>query len=160
VLLNIMLLTGSLLGMWATAALPRRTFTIGGFIIAALGLLLVTFLPHSLTSSIIIAFIIFTLSLNAILNLVNVLPPEVLPTEVRATGMGFATAMSRIGSAAGTFLIPISLSTIGLKPSMFILSLICALGAFICYLWAPETKDLTLTGAVKEAIRVDAKIDA
>ena len=159
VLLNIMLLTGSILGMWATVALSRRAFTIGGFTISAISLFIITFLPHSQTVIIIIAFVIFTLALNAVLNLVNVLPPEVLPTEVRATGDGFATAMSRLGSAAGTFILPISLTTIGIKPSMFILGMVCAFGAIMCYFWAPETKDLTLTGAVKEGIRFDAKID-
>ena len=159
VILNVMLLTGSILGMWATVALSRRTFTIGGFIISAIGLLMLTFLPHSQTVAIIIAFIIFTLALNALINLVSVIPPEVLPTEVRATGDGFATAMSRLGSAVGTFILPISLTTIGIKPSMFILAMICALCALMCYFWAPETKDLTLTGAVEEAVRFDAKID-
>jgi putative MFS transporter len=65
-------------------------------------------------------------------------------TEVRATAVGFAAAMSRIGAAVGTFLLPIGLSGIGTGPTMIIGAILCFVGAVISWFMAPETKGLTL----------------
>jgi MFS transporter, putative metabolite transport protein len=61
--------------------------------------------------------------------------------------MGFATAMSRIGAAIGTFLLPVSLSGIGIGPTMIIGAILCFAGFVISWFMAPETKDLTLAEA-------------
>jgi putative MFS transporter len=53
-------------------------------------------------------------------NLTAVYPIEVLPTDVRASGVGVASAFSRIGAAVGTFLLPVGISTIGVGGSMLI----------------------------------------
>jgi putative MFS transporter len=91
----------------------------------------------------------FTLVLSAVSNLVGVYPAESFPTEVRAGGIGLATAASRLGSALSTFLLPVSVASIGLNPTMAILAGILLLGAIISIAWAPETKYLTLTDACR-----------
>ena len=90
-------------------------------------------------------FGLFTLVLSAVSNLVGVYPAESFPTEVRAGGIGLATAASRLGSALSTFLLPVSVAGIGLNPTMAILAGILLFGAIISIAWAPETKYLTLT---------------
>ena len=73
----------------------------------------------------------FTLVLSAVSNLVGVFPAESFPTEVRASGIGLATAVSRLGSAVSTFLLPVSVAGIGLSPTMGILAAILAIGAIV-----------------------------
>jgi putative MFS transporter len=67
-------------------------------------------------------------------------PTELFPTGMRATAVGVATAISRLGAAAGTFLIPISLAGLGLGPTMLIGAVVAVVGLVICIAWAPETK--------------------
>src|SRR5690606_13987516 len=63
--------------------------------------------------------------LNAALNaLISVYPGEVFPTEVRGIGTGFASAFSRIGAGIATFLLPLSIDTIGMSWTLTIAAVI------------------------------------
>jgi MFS transporter, putative metabolite transport protein len=70
---------------------------------------------------------------------------EVFPTDVRARGVGIGSAFSSIGAAAGTFLLPVGLSTIGVGASMVIGAALCVVGALVSQRLAPETTGHTLT---------------
>jgi len=74
-------------------------------------------------------------------------PAELFPTEIRGSGVGFLTAFSRIGSAVGTFLLPLSLNNMGLGATMIGMSAILLLGTIVSIMWAPETKSLSLSEA-------------
>ncbi|MFJ9844171.1 MFS transporter [Kitasatospora sp. NPDC101155] len=71
-------------------------------------------------------------------------PNELFPTEIRATAVGVATSVSRIGAAVGTYLLPLSLSGLGTGPTMLIAAGITALGLLVCVLWAEETRGTAL----------------
>jgi len=150
-MLNLLLIVGALIGIWCTVKFSRRGFLINSFIILAVSLFVLTMLPGSAAFLMVLVFGLFTLVLSAVSNLVGVFPAESFPTEVRASGIGLATAVSRLGSAISTFLLPMSVAGIGLNPTMAILAGILALGALLSYAWAPETKSLSLS----EACRVD-----
>jgi putative MFS transporter len=146
-MLNMLLILGALTGIGCTIKFTRRGFLINSFIILAIALFVLAILPSASTLMMVIAFAVFTLVLSAVSNLVGVFPAESFPTEVRASGIGLATAVSRLGSAISTFLLPVSVAGIGLSPTMGILAGILALGALISWAWAPETKALTLNQA-------------
>ncbi|SEC01949.1 MFS transporter, putative metabolite transport protein [Pseudomonas saponiphila] len=146
-MLNLLLIIGALIGIGCTVKFSRRGFLINSFIILAVALLLLAVLPGSAAWLMVLLFGLFTLVLSAVSNLVGVFPAESFPTEVRASGIGLATAVSRLGSAISTFLLPVSVAGIGLSPTMGILAGILALGALISWAWAPETKSLTLSQA-------------
>lgn len=74
-----------------------------------------------------------------------VYPGEIFPTEIRGAGVGFATAASRIGAAAGTFLLPISMEQLGMRPTMLCATALCAVGAVVAWLFAPETRGVLLS---------------
>jgi putative MFS transporter len=71
-------------------------------------------------------------------------PNELFPTEVRASAVGVATAISRLGAAAGTYLLPIGLERLGIGPTMLIGAALTLFGWLVCLLWAPETKGRSL----------------
>ncbi|MGB7195453.1 MAG: MFS transporter [Collimonas pratensis] len=146
-MLNTMLVVGAVLGIWLTIKLPRRVFLIASFAVTAAALALLALLPQSATVAMILLFSAFTLTLSAVSNLVGVFPAECFPTEVRACGVGLAVAASRLGSAAGTYFLPISMATLGFSPTIFILSAILIAGMLVSIAWAPETKQLTLNQA-------------
>ncbi len=69
------------------------------------------------------------------------------PTHIRGSAVGFATAMTRIGATAGTFLLPILLESIGTRPTMLVGAAVVAAGLVMCVLWAPETSGRSLDEA-------------
>jgi putative MFS transporter len=68
---------------------------------------------------------------------------------VRTTGVGFASAMSRVGAAAGTWLLPIGLNDYGVRFVLLIGASVLALGAIVSQIMAPETTDLDLAQAAR-----------
>ncbi|MDG9720133.1 MFS transporter [Streptomyces sp. DH24] len=88
-------------------------------------------------------------------------PNELFPTSIRATAGGVATSISRIGAAAGTFLLPISLSRLGIGTTMLIGAGITLVGWLVSFAWAEETRGRTLaeTSAVPADSRHPAEAD-
>ncbi|MCX4144044.1 MULTISPECIES: MFS transporter [Paraburkholderia] len=146
-LLNGFLVLGALIGIWLTIKLSRRAFLIGSFAVTCMSLIALSLLPESATLAMIVAFAIFTLTMSAFSNLVGVFPPECFPTEVRACGVGLAIACSRLGSAVGTFLLPLGILHLGFHSTMMVLAVVLLIGMVVSIAWAPETKHLTLNEA-------------
>nr|WP_244301338.1 MFS transporter [Leucobacter insecticola] len=143
--LNVFLLAGALAGIWATAKFSRRGFLISGFIVLTVSLTALALVPTTGTIISVVIFAVFTFSLSAISNLVGVFPAESFPTPVRSSGIGFATAISRLGSVVSTFLLPVLMASLGVAPTILILAGVLAVGLIVSVLWAPETKHKTLT---------------
>jgi putative MFS transporter len=82
-------------------------------------------------------------------------PNELFPTGIRASAGGVATAISRVGAAAGTYLLPISLDKLGLGPTMLIGAGITLVGWLISVAWAEETlgRNLADTSALPGSTR-------
>jgi putative MFS transporter len=74
-------------------------------------------------------------------------PNELFPTHIRATAVGFATSVSRVGAAIGTYLLPLSLTDLGTGPTMLIAAGVTAIGLLVCAFWAEETKGRSLQAA-------------
>lgn len=74
-------------------------------------------------------------------------PNELFPTEIRATAVGLATAVSRVGAAVGTFLVPLALHRFGVSYLMVVFAGISALGYMVALRCAPETSALSLSEA-------------
>jgi MFS transporter, putative metabolite transport protein len=89
-----------------------------------------------------LAFSFFNAGYNT---LTSIYPGEVFPTEVRGLGTGFAAAVSRIGAGLGTFLLPWSMTNLGVSASMLIAAGIAAVGAALSQWLAPETKGKSLS---------------
>ncbi len=63
-----------------------------------------------------------------------VIPGEIFPVEVRATANGIASACGKLGAAAGAFIFPYIKNV---NNSMYLCSVIAALGAIITYFFIP-----------------------
>jgi MFS transporter, putative metabolite transport protein len=71
-------------------------------------------------------------------------PNELFPTQVRATAVGLAVGISRIGAASGTYLLPVGIATIGLSGTLLVAAGMTLVALFVCIAWSPETKGRTL----------------
>ncbi|MGW8375155.1 MFS transporter [Streptomyces sp. ODS28] len=143
-LLNLFLLLGGVAGLWFVSRFSRRGFLVGSFVVMALALAPIGVWPHAPTVLLFPLFLVFTFTMSASSNLDQVYPPELFPTALRSSGVGLLNGLSRIGSAIGTFLLPLSLSAYGFPASMLALTALLVLGAVVSVAWAPETKGAAL----------------
>lgn len=145
ILMYLVLLIGSAIGALLVNRVGRRNMLIVPFAVTGIALLVLGLWPGAPAPLVVLCFLTFAL-FNSGSNVLQMLyPSEIFPTGVRATGVGFAAAMSRIGSAVGTFLLPIILVHWGITPVMLISAAILFGGMIISMWLAPETtgKDLS-----------------
>ncbi len=136
---NIATVAGPAIGIYFFNIYRRRSFLIVTFSISSLCLFILAF-GKSINS--IIEITIFTLL--AVILTASVLldfpyTSELFDIKLRGTGVGFVIAMSRIGAALGTFLLPVVVSAYGSYVTMAICGVVLLLGTVICYFVAPET---------------------
>ncbi len=152
ILLNLFLFAGAIVGVVIMDMMPRRTFVIGSFaILAAVGALLGAF-PGAPVTVILILFSVFAFVIAAAADLESVYPTEIFPTEVRASGVGLAAAISRIGAAIGTFLLPTSVAQLGTGPTMLAATAVLVVGGILSVAWAPETRHVPLSTASRARV--------
>jgi MFS transporter, putative metabolite transport protein len=145
---------GAVSGLFIVERFGRRHMLIGPFWISAAALFTVGFWSHAPAAVIVLAFAVYAF-FNAVSgDLTAVYPAEVFPTEVRTSGVGLASAASRIGAAIGTWLLPIGIASIGVGPCMVIAGGVCVIGALISQFMAPETtgQSLTQTGLAAKPV--------
>ena len=150
---NLSLVAGALGGLLIVNRISRRSFLVGSFLIAAGATLLLSAWPGAGRDVLLLLFAILACVLSAASNLVYVYLPELFPTDLRASGIGLAVAASRLGSAVGTFLLPIVLAAYGPQAALGACVAVLLVGGSVCHRWAPETKDLPLAALDREAVR-------
>jgi putative MFS transporter len=143
--LNVFLLLGGVVGLWPVQRMGRRPFTIWTFVILTVSLAAMAALNNASGLVLMVPFVIYTFVMSAASNITQVYPPELFPTAVRGAGVGFLNGASRVASAMGTFLLPISLTHLGVGWSMAWLAGVLGVGTIVSVAWAPETKDLVTT---------------
>jgi MFS transporter, putative metabolite transport protein len=150
---TVIALIGAGTGWFLVDRVGRRQILIGPMFGCALALFLVSLghlLPVWLAT---VCFFGYLFSYGVMSILPGIYPDEVFPTSVRTSGVGLASAASRVGAAAGTFLLPVSLRHLGLGWSMAFMAAVSLVGGVSALLWAPETNGLKLT----EAAHPDAR---
>ena len=147
---NTVAFLGALAGMFVIERVGRRPLLLTSFYVMVGTLAVIGGWGSAPSYLLIVCFIGFAF-FNAISgDLTGVYPAEIFPSELRGSGVGFAAAMSRIGAAGGTFLLPIGIDHLGVGPTVLIGAGICVIGLVVTHLWAPETTDLTLTRTESE----------
>ncbi|MCU0070157.1 MFS transporter [Pseudomonas koreensis] len=125
----------------------RRNLLIYSFLCSGLALLGLA-VGHAGPNALVLAFFaIYALFIGGAQVLTLVYPNELFPTEIRAFAVGVGTSLSRIGAAAGTYLVPISLSTLGIAQTMYIAAGVTLVGLLLSWVLAPETRSLNLQQA-------------
>lgn len=154
---DIFLLIGGALGVYAISRVGRRPYATASFSVLVLSTAGLGLWGDAPLWYVVACFALFALVSSAMSSLDIVYPTELFPTEIRGTAMGIAVAVSRIGAAIGTFLLPIGMDSWGVHIVTLITAAVAAVGLLACVLWAPETRGLTLTAAAggQEAPRSD-----
>ncbi|MFW0797603.1 MFS transporter [Gordonia sp. CPCC 205515] len=122
----------------------RRKMTIVPFAIMAVPFLVLWLVPDAPIWVVVLGFCVYAFASGGPSILEWIYPNELFPTEVRATAVGAAVGISRIGAATGTYLLPISIDHLGIGPTMGFGALLTIIGFVVCYAWAPETAGRSL----------------
>ena len=144
---NAIAFIGALAGMFVIAKVGRRKLLLTCFWVMLVTITVIGFFPSGAVALLLACLVGFAF-FNAIAgDLTGVYPAEVFSSEIRATGVGFAAAMSRVGAAGGTFLLPVGIAGIGIGPSFLIAAAMVAVGLGVTLWLAPETSEMSLSQA-------------
>lgn len=142
--ISLLFLAGTFPAMYWLNTFGRRPTLLVSLGLMAIGLLALGLWPTGPVWFIIIAFALYAFFSGAPGILQWLYPNELFPTEIRASAVGIAIGFSRIGTVAGTYLLPIALESWGLGPTMLVGAGLVGVGFVISYFCAPETRGKTL----------------
>lgn len=149
---DLFLVIGFIFNILLIEKLGRIKLQIIGFLGMTVGLILLLtslFFDHKDSSLhtvfIFTGFTIFNFLLNLGPNATTfTIAAEVYPTQIRASGHGFAAAFAKFGAFLGIFLMPIITQKYGLDISLIFLTSFCFLGMIITIIAGEETKGKVL----------------
>lgn len=125
----------------------RRSLLLHSFFWSGIALLLLGLFPDSSQSVTLILFSAYALATGGSQTLQFVYPNELFPTEIRASAVGLASSLSRIGAAIGTYCVPFALVHLGIGPTMLVAAVVTLVGFAVSWKMAPETKNCSLEDA-------------
>jgi putative MFS transporter len=137
-LIDLFLLVGFLLSLWAVPKFGRIRMQMIGFGGMAAGMLillvstkLVGGAPQHV-SLVFIGFTLFNLLMNAGPNATTfTLPPELFPTRLRASAGGFAAGFAKLGATLGVFVLPIIKSSFGVPAVLGLMACVSVAGLLV-----------------------------
>ncbi|MDN8181159.1 MFS transporter [Acinetobacter baumannii] len=147
VAITLMFVVGCVIATKLINVMGRRKLIIHSFLWSGLALLGLGEFADGSQMLVLVLFCAYAVLIGGAQVLELVYPNELFPTEMRAIGVGMATSFSRIGAAVGTWLVPMSLDTIGISNTMFVAAGVTLLGLIVSIMTAPETKGLSLEQA-------------
>ena len=145
--ITILFLVGCIAALKFVNSMGRRKLLIHSFIWSGLALFILGLFPDSSATITLVLFSAYAIFIGGTQILQFVYPNELFPTEIRASAVGLASSLSRIGAAIGTYLVPMSLDSLGIGNTMIIAAVITFIGAIVSYKMAPETNSLDLHAA-------------
>jgi predicted MFS family arabinose efflux permease len=145
--IDLFLLLGFLLGIWAVPHFGRIRMQAIGFASMAFGMLLLMIAVHLSNSGtraghlplVFAGFIVFNLLMNAGPNSTTfTLPPILFPTQLRGTASGFAAGVAKIGATLGVFVLPILKSKFGVPAVLGMMATVSVLGLIVTLIFGHE----------------------
>ena len=147
-LISLLFTAGVIPAMGLVDRIGRRPLLTVPFLVTGVALALLAAMPEGVYAGIVaLLFGVFALFSAASSVLQWIYPAELFPTEVRATGLGIATSVSRVSAAIGTFLVPMAIAHLGIRPLIAAMAGLSLIGWLVAVRCAPETKGLSLSEA-------------
>jgi putative MFS transporter len=143
-IINLVFALGCLPAMRLLETVGRRKTIIWSFGLMVLPLLALGVWSHAPAVLVVMFFCLYALFSGGPGILEWGYPNELFPTHIRAAAVGVAVALTRFAAAAGTFLVPLSLSSLGTSATMYIGAGITFVGFLACVALAEETSNRSL----------------
>jgi MFS transporter, putative metabolite transport protein len=145
--IDLFLLFGFLVGIWAVPRFGRIRMQVIGFAGMAFGMLLLSAAVQLSNSGfhiplVFAGFISFNLLMNAGPNSTTfTLAPVLFPTQLRATASGFAAGVAKIGATLGVFILPILKGKFGVPAVLGMMAVVSVLGLIVTVVFGRENTE-------------------
>jgi MFS family permease len=155
-LLDVFLLVGFAFNIWLVERWGRIRLQALGFMGMAIGLALLSLsaMQHGEArrlALVLAGFAIFNLTVNAGPNATTyLLPAELFPTELRASGHGLAAAAGKLGAMIGIFFLPVLKARLGIGVTVAIAAAVSLLGLAVTWMLGVETAGQSLEEVQRE----------
>lgn len=147
-LIDVFLLLGFVIGLWAVARFGRIRMQLVGFAGMAVGMALLWASTQSTAGHLLLVlagFMVFNLTMNMGPNSTTyILPTELFPTQLRATGAGFAAACAKVGATLGVFGLPLIKAAWGVPAVLLLMVAVSLLGLLTTWAFGLNGHGLTL----------------
>ena len=147
VMITLLFVVGCVIATKLIDSMGRRPLIIHSFLWSSLALLGLGAFSHSSEVLVLLMFGAYALFIGGAQVLELVYPNELFPTEIRAVAVGIGSSMTRVGSAVGTWLVPFSLTSIGIGNTMYVAAAVSLVGLAVSIWLAPETRGMSLEQA-------------
>jgi len=156
--IDLFLLFGFLVGLWAVPRFGRIHMQVIGFVGMTLGMLILV-APELAAGGaaahvwlVFAGFILFNLAMNAGPNATTfALAPELFPTSIRASAGGFAAAAAKVGATLGIFVLPQVKAHGGVAGVLIMMAIVSGLGAAVTAILAREVGEIPEGRSIDEA---------
>ena len=142
--IDLFLLFGFLLGIWAVPKFGSIRMQAIGFAGMAFGMLLLIIAVYLANSGfhiqlVFTGFILFNLLMNAGPNSTTfTLAPILFPTQLRATASGFAAGVAKLGATVGVFVLPILKGEFGVPAVLGMVVAVSVIGLVVTLVFGRE----------------------
>jgi MFS transporter, putative metabolite transport protein len=156
--IDLFLLFGFLVGLWAVPRFGRIHMQVIGFAGMTLGMLILV-APELAAGGaaahvwlVFAGFILFNLAMNAGPNATTfALAPELFPTKIRASAGGFAAAAAKVGATLGIFVLPQVKAHGGVAAVLIMMAIVSGLGAAVTAILARDVGEIPEGRSIDEA---------
>ncbi len=145
--ITLLFVVGCIVATPLVNSMGRRPLLIWSFLLSALALLGLGTFSDTAEWLVLTFFGLYALFIGGAQVLQLVYPNEIFPTDIRAAGVGIGASISRIGAAVGTWLVPLSLASIGIGHTMYAAAAVSIVGLLVSIWLAPETRGMSLEDA-------------
>ena len=160
--IDLFLLVGFLVGLWAVPRFGRLHMQVIGFAGMAAGMLILLFAvltgggAAAHVAIVFAGFILFNLAMNAGPNATTfALAPELFPTGIRASASGFAAATAKVGATLGIFVLPQVKEYWGVAAVLMMMAVVSGAGAAITAILARQVREIPEGRGLDDAAAVD-----
>lgn len=147
VVISLFFMLGCVPAMYWLNKMGRRPLLIGSFAIMTLALAVLGVTSNPGVLLVVIAFSVYAFFSGGPGILQWLYPNELFPTDIRASAVGVIMSISRIGTVISTWALPLFITRYGISMVMLIGAFISLIGLVVSIIFAPETRDLSLSQA-------------